>query len=238
MIIQACLNGGHPAHYHPRLPLTPAAIARDAVACLVAGAAELHVHARDADGRERLDAVDATVAAVRQACPGTLLGVSTGAWIEDDEARTRQCIAAWRALPDYASVNLAESDAPALLELLRERDVGVEAGLGCVADAQRLVAIGRPERLLRILLEIDDQDPDAAREQVAAMAGILEDRGFHRPILLHGTRRTVWPMLDLARQRRWSARIGLEDGKQLPDGSLAEDNAALVRAAVAIYRAG
>jgi len=39
MIVQACLNGARPAGYHPALPLTPEAIARDAdrtLACISA----------------------------------------------------------------------------------------------------------------------------------------------------------------------------------------------------------
>jgi len=40
---------------HPALPMTPAEIARDAAACLEAGASMLHIHARDPDGRHTLD---------------------------------------------------------------------------------------------------------------------------------------------------------------------------------------
>jgi uncharacterized protein (DUF849 family) len=40
----------------------------------------------------------------------------------------------------------------------------------------------------------------------------------------------------LARERRYSTRIGLEDGKHLPDGTIANDNVVLVTAAVAIFR--
>ena len=57
-----------------------------------------------------------------------------------------------------------------------------------------------------------------------------------RPILLHGFGATVWPFVTLARQRRWSTRVGFEDGKHLPDGTPADGNAALVAAAVAIFR--
>ena len=86
MIVQACINGARDAAFHPALPLTVDAMARDSAACVVAGAAEVHLHARGADGRESLlpTAMDATVRAVRQTCPGTLIGVSTGAWIERD----------------------------------------------------------------------------------------------------------------------------------------------------------
>ena len=69
MIVQACINGARPAAYHPNLPLAAEAMAGDALACVAAGAAELHIHPRSADGRESLSAVDETVRAVRRTCP-------------------------------------------------------------------------------------------------------------------------------------------------------------------------
>ena len=44
MIVQACINGARPAAFHPALPLTAEAMARDATACVAAGAAELHLY--------------------------------------------------------------------------------------------------------------------------------------------------------------------------------------------------
>ncbi len=79
MIIQACINGARPAGYHPNLPLMVDAMVRDGVASIEAGAAELHIHPRDDSGRESLASVDDTICAMRCACPGTLIGVSTGA---------------------------------------------------------------------------------------------------------------------------------------------------------------
>ncbi|TGQ64197.1 3-keto-5-aminohexanoate cleavage protein [Mesorhizobium sp. M00.F.Ca.ET.186.01.1.1] len=236
MIVQACINGARPRDFHPLLPLTVAAMAGDAAACVAAGAAELHIHPRGADGRESLGAVDATMLAVRQACPGTLIGVSTGAWIENDEARTRAAIAAWRELPDYASVNLSEADAPAVMELLRQRGVGIEAGLVTIADSERFVALAGHDRVLRILVEIDIPDLSPAVDEAHGIAAVLERAGVRRSILLHGVDLTVWPFVELARQRRWSTRVGLEDGRTLADGTIAKDNAAIVAAAVAMFR--
>lgn len=237
MIVQACLNGARPVDFHPRLPLTAQAMALDGAACVDAGAAELHIHPRSSDGRESLSAVDATIPAVRLACPGTLVGVSTGAWIESDEAQTRNLIAAWSELPDYASVNLSESDAPAIIDLLHRRGVGVEAGLASVADAERLITLPDHRRVFRVLIEIEEQDLDVARQVADGIAAVLDRAGMRRPILLHGFDATVWPFVGLARQRRWSTRVGLEDGKHLEDGTTAPDNAALVAAAVAMFRA-
>jgi uncharacterized protein (DUF849 family) len=236
MIVQACINGARPSGFHPKLPLTPQAMASDAAACVASGAAELHIHPRNADGRESLASIDETVLAVRRSCPGTLTGVSTGAWIENDEERTRAAIAAWRELPDYASVNLSEADAPAVMELLRRRGVGIEAGIASVADAERFVGLVDHNRVLRILIEIEEQDLSAARKVADGIHAVLEHASVRRPILLHGMDATVWPFVTLAHQRRWSTRVGLEDGRQLPDGTVAKDNAAIVAAAVAIFR--
>jgi len=235
MIIQACLNGARAPAYHPALPLTPAALARDGAACVAAGAAELHVHARGADGCESLAAVDETVRALRQACPGTLIGVSTGAWIENDPARTRAAIAGWQAVPDHASVNLAEADAPAVIEALVRRGVMIEAGLASVADAGRLLSLAQAPPVLRVLIEIEQQSWSDAMAEVDAIAGVLQQGGLHRPILLHGIEALMWPLIEAARTRRWSTRVGLEDGCRLPDGALAPDNATLVAAAVARF---
>ncbi len=78
MVVQACLNGARSAGYHPRLPLLLNDVVDDAIECVRAGAAELHLHVRDKAGSESLqpDAVAATIGAFREALPGTLIGVS------------------------------------------------------------------------------------------------------------------------------------------------------------------
>ena len=240
MLVQTCINGARSADYHPQLPLDAAAMARDGAASVAAGAAELHVHARGLDGRESLapEAMDRTVLALRRACPGTLIGVSTGAWIENDDQRTLVAIAGWRELPDYASVNLSEAAAPLVMESLRQRGIGIEAGLASIADAERLVSLDHGGRVLRILIEISEQALEEAFAVSNDIEAVLERAGIRRAILLHGENATVWPFVERAAARKWSTRVGLEDGKELPDGSIASGNAALTAAAVAIFRGG
>ncbi len=186
--------------------LIAAAMAMDTAACVAAGAAELHLHPRGPDGRESLApaAMDATVLAIRRACPGTLAGVSTGAWIEGDADRTLACIENWRELPDYASVNLAEPSAPAVMERLWRRGIGVEAGLASVADAERLVALGLGARALRILIEIEEQDEAETLVVVEEVQAVLTRAGLRRPVLLHGLDATVWRFVARAAERRFS----------------------------------
>ena len=172
---------------------------------------------------------------MRRACPGTLIGVSTGAWIERDERRTLAAIDGWNELPDYASVNLEEPHAPAVMEGLRRRGVGVEAGLASIGDAERLVALNLGGRVLRILVEVSEQDIGEALAVTDSVAAVLDRAGVRRPVLLHGFDATVWRFVALAAQRRWSTRVGLEDGCELPNGATASGNAALVTAAIELF---
>ena len=207
----------------------------DSVRCVEAGAAELHIHPRDGEGRESLAAVDALMEPLRRRCPGTLVGVSTGAWIENDIDKTRTCIANWKALPDYALVNISEPDAPAIIALLSQMGVGVEAGLASVDDARRFTSLPQSRRVLRILIELEEQDTARADVVAAGIADVMDEAGIARPVLLHGFDATVWHFVRRARQRRWSTRIGLEDGCHLPDGMLAGGNVDLVSAALRIF---
>jgi len=238
MIVQACLNGARPVSFHPALPVTAPAIVAEAVAAIAAGAAEIHVHPRGADGRESLapEVIDGTVKALRAALPGTLIGVSTGDWIERDDERRLAFIDAWRSPPDYASVNLREEAAPRVIERLLKRGIGVEAGIATAADAERFVALPTAHRVLRVLIEIAEQDWEAAAAQADAIDDVLRRAFLDRPVLLHGFDAMMWPFVERAGERRRSTRVGLEDGANLPDGTLAKDNAELVTAACHILR--
>ena len=236
MIVQACLNGARPADFHPALPTSPASLAADAAACIEAGAAEIHLHPRDDSGRETLspDTIDRAITAVRRSCPGTAIGVSTGDWIEQSLERTLAAIAGWRELPDYASVNLSEPGAPSVMTGLRQRGLGIEAGLSSVADARRLLDLPTSIRPWRVLIEIEDQDPRAACDLADRIETTLSEASLHCPRLLHGGDATMWPCIAHAFERRLSTRVGLEDGDRLPDGSIASNNAALVAASIAL----
>jgi uncharacterized protein (DUF849 family) len=234
MIVQACLNGDHPPGYHPLLPVTLEALTEDGKQVVNAGASELHIHVRDQSGLESLhpDHVNATVRALRAQLPGTLIGVSTGAWIEKDDDRLLAFVDAWKVLPDYASVNLSEQVAPALFEKLHQAGMGIEAGLAQREDAERLLSLGLDRFALRILVEVDSQDPDRAHAAADGILEVLKRSQMPRPILLHGVGAAAWPLLRRAVESGFSTRIGLEDTSILPDGSTAQSNAQLVATAV------
>jgi uncharacterized protein (DUF849 family) len=237
-MLQACLNGGLLKSAHYRVPTSASELARDAVAVRTAGAEEIHIHVRAADGAETLEpaAVAKTMQALRRAVPGMPIGVGTGAWIEPGGAQRHHHIRNWTEKPDYASVNLGEADAPEVIDLLVAGGVGIEAGLWNTQDAERFVAEIDFERCLRVLVEMTSSDGEEALREAHQVLSILDRAKCALPILLHGEAGSVWPCVREAWRLNLSTRIGFEDGVRLPNGTVAADNAELVRAAIQLRR--
>lgn len=231
VLLQAALNGPFSKDDHVAMPVSAAELARDAAACVAAGAGAMHLHPRGADGAERLDAevIDAVVAAVRDAC-GVPVGVSTGAWIEPDLERRLELIAGWSA-PDYTSVNLSEAGAVEVMRAVLAAGVGIEAGLSTVEDAEGLAASGLGDRLTRVLIEPVDVGAGDALAVVDEIHAVLDRHGLTAPRLQHGDGEATWILLEDAVQRGIDTRIGLEDTLDGPDGARTAGNEALVRAA-------
>ncbi|WP_119392062.1 3-keto-5-aminohexanoate cleavage protein [Taklimakanibacter lacteus] len=232
-MLQACLNGARTRQDHPRVPLSAEELALDAERVVGAGVTELHVHPRDAKGIETLapDDIAAAVQAIRAKVPGVPVGLSTREGIRTDRSRGFDALRAWSVLPDYVSVNLSEADAPEIIALMSEKGVAVEAGLATAADARRFVKLATAKQALRVLVEIDfEKDVAGALRLADEIMGILEDSRFGLPILLHGFDETMWPLYHRSLELGVDARLGLEDGVTLPDGSLAADNSDIIRA--------
>lgn len=237
-MLQACLNGARDSAFHAHTPLTPAHLAADAAAVVAAGANELHLHPRDPSGTETLDPghVAAALTAIRAKVPGLPIGLSTHAGIAPGGPGRLEAMRAWQVLPDYVSVNLIEDDAPEMIALALSRGIGVEAGLWSQADAERLTALPEAKSCLRILIEINEQDVRQGLAVAVAIRKVLARASLDIPVLQHGYDATVWPLYQDALMRGLDGRIGLEDGKHLPDGSEATDNAALIKAAFRLAR--
>jgi uncharacterized protein (DUF849 family) len=234
VLLQAALNGPFDKDLHPKLPVSVQELAGDGAACVAAGAQAIHLHPRDAEGAERLNAqvVDGVAAAVRVAC-GVPVGVSTGAWIEPGLGRRLELLAGWSA-PDYASVNLSEEGAADVMRTLLDAGVGIEAGVWSVEDAERLAASGLGDRVTRVLVEPVDVSAGDAIAVVDEIHAALDRLGLTAPRLQHGDGEATWVLLRDAIRRGIDTRIGLEDTVDGPDGARAESNEALVRAARAL----
>jgi uncharacterized protein (DUF849 family) len=233
MLMKAALNGSRTPMEHPAIPVTPTQLAQEARGAVAAGAGALHVHVRGADGQESLapDDVASALEAIRAACPGIAVGISTGAWIVPDVSQRLALCNAWEVLPDFASVNVHEAGSLQMIRLLRDKGVGVEAGIWNAQAADTLVRSGLADACLRILIEPAEEAGDARANLVRIEAALGQ---VSRPRLLRGVGAVVWEFVALAAQRHYDTWTGFEDTLTLPDGSRAENNAALVAAGLRI----
>lgn len=233
--LQVALNGDR---VHPTAPRSPAAIAEAARAAVSAGAMSVHVHAFDDAGRETLEggACARVLVAIRAACPGTAISLTTSATIVPDARQRRRVVAAWTDMPDLVTANQGEPGITPLCEWLLSRGVGIEAGLLSVADARAFVRSGLAERCRRVLIEPLDVAPAVALQHAAAMEEIVVAAGITLEQVHHGYGLACWAVNRRALDRGHGIRTGLEDVTQLPDGTPARDNADLVAAAAQLIR--
>jgi uncharacterized protein (DUF849 family) len=232
-LLQAALNG---ERVHPALPRTPGELAAEARAAVDAGARSLHLHPYDDNGRQTLAAAPCAAAlhAVRAACPGIPISLSTSAAIEPDPGRRYALVAAWTVLPDLVTVNQGEDGIVDLCELLAARGVGLEAGLLSLDDAHAFVAAGIARRCVRAMVEPLDADPDDAVAHAAAIERVLAEGGVRLEQVHHGDGVASWAVNRRAVPRGHGIRTGLEDTPVLPDGRQASGNGELVAAAASL----
>jgi uncharacterized protein (DUF849 family) len=248
-LLQACLNGKRSQAEFPAVPVTPDELAADAAAAVAAGAEAIHLHARGRDGAESVRAGDvgAAVAAVRVACPGTPVGVSTGLWITRGDAAARQAaVSQWADLaagarPDFASVNVSEDGWAGVVRSLGGAGIAAEAGVWSVTDVQVLARAVEVSALaplpLRILIEVMGEPADSAPRVAEDILRALDDSPLGGlPRLLHGEGAGCWPLVAQAAREGLLTRIGLEDTTAGPGGEPVSGNAELVRLALAVLR--
>ena len=199
----------------------------------------IHLHAYDATGRETLAGgpCAAALRAVRGACPGVPISLTTSAAIEPDPRRRFELVGQWTVLPDLVTANQGEPGILELCESLMDRGIGIEAGLLSLADAESFVGRSLVNRCVRVLIEPLDADPDAAVAHGAAMEDVLVRAGVSLEQVHHGDGVASWAVSRRGLERGHGIRTGLEDTTVLPDGQPAQDNAALIRAAAEMITA-
>ena len=232
-LLQAALNGDRD---HSAVPRTPDELAAEARAAVDAGARVLHLHPYDGDGRQTFEAEPcaAAIRAVRAACPGIPISLSTSADIEADPERRRALVVGWTELPELVTANQGEEGILDLCALLVERGVGIEAGLLSVGDAHAFVASGIASRCVRAMVEPLGEDPDVALAEAEAIEEVLAAAAIPLEQVHHGDGLASWAVNRRGAARGHGIRTGLEDTPVLPDGTPASGNGELVRAAAEI----
>jgi uncharacterized protein (DUF849 family) len=242
--LKACLNGQRDAAAHAAVPVTPAGLAEAARGAVAAGAEAVHIHPRDAGGRQSLNPADvgAAVAAVRAACPDTPVGVTTGLWVTGDPRSRHAAVADWAGLddsqrPDFASVNVSEAGWQELVAALAAAGIAAEAGVWSPADAEALAGYQPAGGWLRIMVEVMGVTAADAPVRADEILDRLAQVGLIAPLLLHGEEEGCWALVSHAGRLGLPTRIGLEDVLTGPQGEPVADNAELVSLAVTIWEA-
>ena len=242
LVIAVAPNGARktPAD-HPGLPVTADQLADTAATCQQAGAAMVHLHVRDAEGRHSLDprhyarAIDAIRARVGDRLVIQATSESGGIY------GPRAQLDAMRALrPEAVSLAVREAigraaDEPAAAEFLGwagANGVAVQYILYDAGDLARyrdLVARGvitGERHWLLFVLGSYARARDADAREVLRFVGPDWPDDLPWMVCAFGPREAACALT--AAGLGGQVRVGFENNTQLPDGTTAGDNAALV----------
>lgn len=250
LLITVAPNGAYKqVQDHPALPVTPEGLAQTAKACRDAGAAMLHLHIRDAQGRHSLDVAgyQEALRVVRAAVgPDMILQVTSEA--AKVYQAPQQLAMVQELVPEALSVGLREIDLP---------EVG-EAGLA------RFFAWLVEHRVMTQVILYDEQD--LRRWQDLRRRGVVPDGRWFLLFVLGrytaGQRSTPRDLLPFVQAHQtgepWAmcafgagehacaataaalgghVRVGFENNLLLRNGEVARDNAQLVQQVVDVAAA-
>lgn len=240
LILAVAPNGARKSHAdHPRLPLTPDEIAREAPRCAEAGAAMIHLHVRDGSGRHTLDAeaYRTAIAAIRRAVGDRLVIQATSEAAGIYSAAEQ--MAAMRALrPEAVSLALRElmpagetREAAEFLRWLDQEEIFVQYILYTPEEAQRLALLHRrgaiPQARPFVLFVLGryrtpaESSPDDLLPFLAT-----REAEWSWAMCAFGWRENACAMVAAALGGH--VRVGFENNLLLANGATAPDNAALV----------
>ena len=248
---------------HP-VPVTPAQMAAAARDAYNAGASAMHVHLRrQEDGAGHLPSWDPDVAetivnAIREACPGVIINLTTGV-IGNDLAGPLACIR--RVRPEIAACNAGSLnylkikedgswawppmvfDNPVdkvrqFLDVMAECgthpefecfDVGIVRSVGMFQKARMFSGV--PE--VNFVMGVASGMPCDA-DLLALLPGYAPPGAIWQTTLIG--RAEIWPVHQKTADLGGILRTGLEDTFYLPDGERASGNGALIEALVRCAR--
>jgi uncharacterized protein (DUF849 family) len=165
------------------------------------------------------------------------IGLTTGAWIVPDVASRVAMIREWEEV-DCATVNLSEQGFDSVMQVMLDAGIGIDVGLWAPVEMDVLRASGFLPHAQRISIELDPGEPYYLTGAPTALAQQVNDAldaaGSTCPRLTHGMNDWTWPLVADAFRRGHDTRVGFEDSVYLPDRTVAQSNAELVQAAVAV----
>ncbi len=249
VIITAALVGAELTRENtPYLPLTPEEIAAEARAAYEAGAAMVHVHARDRNGVPSQDIEDyrKIIEAIRASAPELILQVSTGGavWMSAEERLQPLALQ-----PDMASLNTGtlnfgeevfSNPMPMVRQFARamqERGIRPELEVydtGMIPAALRLLKEGLLSEPLHFDLVLGV--PGGAAGTIKNLLHMVESLPPGCTWTASGIGAAQLPITTAAILLGGHVRVGLEDNIYYRRGELTQGNAPLVARAVRLAR--
>jgi uncharacterized protein (DUF849 family) len=232
---------------HPALPMTTAEVAAAAKAAMEAGAAMIHFHTRDKEGRHLLDAGASreTMEAIRKLCGDRLILQATteqaGRYARDAQiafARALKAeaitIAPREFMPDAGS----EIETAKLLDWLHRERTMIQYILYDTNDLARFLDLKTrgliPGERPSVLYVLGRYSSDGQSKPVDLLPFLGEGLGLVWSVCAFGLREGACALA--AMTLGGHARMGFENNVHLHDGSRAADNAALIAQSAADAR--
>jgi 3-keto-5-aminohexanoate cleavage enzyme len=256
VIVTAALNGAFVTKdVNPNVPEQPGEIARAAADCYDAGAAIVHVHARDGLGRPcgTREKFQEILAAVRGACPEVIVNFSTGGGTSLTIDERVSCL---DAAPEMASLNmgtLMRQSGPNAGEPFVNMTADIESWaakmkamrikpeMECYShsmyrDVRNLIAKGlvEPPFYVNFVLGMKHQGAvEATPEMLTSMYQALPRDCYFN---VTATGAAQLPLTTMGMVMGGAVRVGLEDNIYYRKGEPAGSNAQLVERTVRIAR--
>ena len=235
VIITAALTGAVTSRLHtPYVPLTQEEIVEEAIRCEAAGAAIVHVHLRDADGKPMLGSepfIELTKELRRRT--NLLVCVSTSSWGTTGNIEER--IAGIFAKPELVSFHVNSTN--------RGRKATQEHG---IKPEFEIFDLGHLERAIELHAQAKNPDPLYVQFVLGAASGcpalprnllhMVESLPAHTRWSIAAVGRAQLPLNMMGLILGGHVRTGLEDNIYLRKGELATSNAQLVERITSIAR--
>lgn len=249
VIITAALVGAELTRENtPHLPLTPDEIAAEARAAFEAGAAMVHLHARDADGLPTQNVEDyrKIIEAVRARVPEIVIQVSTGGAVSMNAEERLQPLA---LQPEMASlttgtVNFGEEVFHNNMPMVREFAKAMQArgihpeleifDTGMIPAAMRLLKDGLLNEPLHFNFVLGV--PGGAAGTLKNLMHMVESIPQESTWTVSGIGAAQLPLTTAAILLGGNVRVGLEDNIYYSRGVLSEGNAPLVARAARLTK--
>jgi 3-keto-5-aminohexanoate cleavage enzyme len=249
VMVTAALTGGLGTKAEiPNLPITTEEIAKSARECHEAGAAVVHVHLRDEEGRATadLDIARRTLDAVRDECPEVIINLSTG--VGPTVPFEKRMLLVEMRTPimsfDICSMTFGDSqmlNPPGLVrkQAARMLELGIKPEL-------ELFDVGHLHFALQLLSEGLLEQPLLVSFIFGKLGGMPAEAGVLAMLVKELPPDTEWQVIAVGRHNTpmttigiamgGNARTGFEDTRMIERGRIANSNGELVERLLHIVR--